>query len=125
MDPGPEQHPGPRQQDVEDMEDGHHSESEMSTQGSEYVHETDSGTDLDEELHCGAEPHWVDVAAAMGPCSLECPAHIMPADFRVMTEAGHVDLTYGLNPRVRLEKRYRRCVCERMVKGIMTRCDNS
>ena len=34
-----------------------------------------------------------------------------------------MDLTYGLNPRVWLEKRYRRCVCERMVKGIMTRCD--
>ena len=58
----------------------------------------------------------------------EYPAHIMPADFRVMLEDGHVDLTYayGLNPRVRLEKRYRssRCVFERMVKGIMARCEN-
>ena len=98
------------------MADGHHSESDTSTQGSECVYETDSGTDSNEDLYCGAEPYWVDVAATTGPCSLECPAHIMPEDFRVMLEAGHVDLTYGLNPRVRLEKRYSRCVCERMVK---------
>ena len=59
MDPGSEQHPGLGQQDDdrEDMDDGHHSESDLSTQGSQYVYETDSGADSDEELHCGAEPH--------------------------------------------------------------------
>ena len=49
--------PGPEQQDVEDMEDGHQDDSEVYTQGSEYKYETDSGTDLDEEVHCGAEPY--------------------------------------------------------------------
>ena len=39
----------------------------------------------------------------------------MPEDFRVLIEAGHVDLTHGLNPRIWLEKKYRRCVYERMV----------
>ena len=48
----------------------------------------------------------------------------MPEDFKVLIEAGHVDFTHGTNPRVWLEKKYRRCVCERMVKGIMSRCDN-
>ena len=110
MDPGPEGQP------TEGMEDGHHSDSSTATQGSEYM--TDSGTDTDEELHCGAEPYWVDEAAIMhmGPCSLECPAHIMPEDFRVMLEAGHVNLTYGMNPRTWLDKKYRRCACERMVE---------
>ena len=53
--------PGPQEQNIEDVEDGHNSDSGTSTQTSEYM--TDSGTDSDEELHCGAEPHWVDVAA--------------------------------------------------------------
>ena len=65
MDPGPEHHSGPGQQDLEDMQDGQqdHSGSDTSTQGSGHTYETDSGTDSDEELHCGAELYWVDVAA--------------------------------------------------------------
>ena len=58
------------------MESGQHSESSTSTQANEYM--TDSGMNTDEELHCGAEPLWVNEAATTGPCSLECPAGIMP-----------------------------------------------
>ena len=123
MDPGPESHLDPQQQFVQYMQDGqqYQDDADMPVQEnerSEYSYETDSGTDSDEELHCGAQPYWVDVAAQTGPCSDECPAGIMPEDFKVLIEAGHVDFTHGTNPRVWLEKKYRRCVCERMVKGI-------
>ena len=47
------------------MDDGQqdHSGSGTSTQGSEHTYETDSSTDSDDELHCGAGPYWVVVAA--------------------------------------------------------------
>ena len=45
-------------------------------------------------------------------------------DFNVLIEAGHVDLTYGDNARIRIDERYRRCVCERMVGGLMVKCEN-
>ena len=114
MDPGPENHLGPQQQFVQYMQDGQHYQDDadmpvQENEGSEYSYETDSGTDSDEELHSGAEPYWVDVASQTGPCSEECPAGIMPEDFKVLTAAGHVDFTYGTNPRVRPKEKYRRC----------------
>jgi len=41
-----------------------------------------------------------------------------------LMEAGHVDITYGTSARVRIDEEHRRCVCERMVKGLMVRCEN-
>ena len=111
MDPGPENHLGPQQQFVQYMEDGQHYQDDadmpvQENEGSEYSYETDSGTDSDEDLHCGAEPYWVDVAAQTGRgCADECPAGIISEDFKVLTEAGHVDLTYGTNARVRIEEK--------------------
>ena len=80
MDLGSEHHSGPVQQDAEDMEGSHYSESDTSTHGGEYVYETDSGTDSDEELHCGAEPYWVDVAAATGPYYQEVQTRLVNSE---------------------------------------------
>ena len=87
MDPGPENHLGPQQQFVQYMEDGQHYQDDadmpvQENEGSEHSYETDRGTDSDEDLHCGAEPYWVDVAAQTGRgCSDECPAGIISEDF--------------------------------------------
>jgi hypothetical protein len=130
MDPGLENHLGPQQQFVQYMEAGQHyqDDADMPVQEeeeSQHSYETDSGTDSDEDLHSGAEPYWRDVQAqTRRGCADECPAGIISEDFKVLTEAGHVDLTYGTNARVRIEEKYRRCVCERMVKGSMLKCEN-
>ena len=64
MDPGPENHLGPQQQFVQYMEDGQHYQDDtdmpvQENEGSEYLYETDSGTDSDEDLHSGAEPYCI------------------------------------------------------------------
>ena len=100
-------------------------EGEESEESEEPYYETDSGTDSNEGLHSGAEPFWRDLQAeASRGCADECPEGVICEDFNVLIEAGHVDLTYGTNARVRIEEKYRRCVCERMVKGLMVRCEN-
>ena len=57
-------------QHAEGMHGGHHNDSGMPTQEGECMYESD-GTDTDEDLHCGAEPYWVDEAAITGACALE------------------------------------------------------
>ena len=98
---------------------------EESEESEDPYYETDSGTDSDEDLHSGAEPYWRDVQAQTSRgCADECPEGVICEDFNVLTEAGYVDLTYGTNARVRIEEKYRRCVCERMVERLMVKCEN-
>ena len=147
MDPGPESHTGPQvplsfeqgqfvnlmldwqhpqgDADTPDRADMHIHEEAESEESEDPYYETDSGTDSNEDLHSGAEPCWRDVQAETGRgCADECPEGVICEDFNVLTEAGHVDLTYGTNARVRIEEKYRRCVCERMVEGLMVKCEN-
>ena len=150
MDPGPEGHKGPQvplsyeqQQFLNVMLEGQHHQDDENTpedtnmtvqegdqEGEEdeeseaSYYETDSGTDSNEDLHSGAEPHWIDVQAkGYRGCSDTCPEGVVCEDYDVLTRAGHVDLTYGDNARIRIDERYRRCVCERMIGGQMVKCE--
>ena len=99
-------------------------EAEQSDESENPFYETDSGTDSNEDLHSGAEPHWEDVQAmTYRGCADTCPEGVVCDDYEVLTRAGHVDLTYGDNARIRIDERYRRCVCERMVDGQMVKCE--
>ena len=137
MDPGPESHTEPQvplpyeqQQFLNLMLEWHHQhdadtpddtnmpvqegdqegeEEEEESEESEAPYETDSGTDSNEDLHSGAEPFWIDVQAeTYRGCADECPEGVVCEDFNVLIEAGHVDLPYGTNARVRIEQEYRR-----------------
>ena len=144
MDPGPESHTGHQvplsfeqaqflnlmqdwQQDADTPDDADMptQEAEESEESETPFYETDSGTDSNEDLHSGAEPHWIDVQAqTYRGCADTCPEGVICEDYNVLTRAGHVDLTYGDNARIRIEEKYRRCVCERMVGGLMVKCEN-
>ena len=143
MDPGPGTHTGQQvplsyeqAQFLSLMQDWHQAtdtpeDADMPTQQAEQsdesenpFYETDSGTDSNEDLHSGAEPAWEDVQArTYRGCADTCPEGVVCDDYDVLTRAGHVDLTYGDNARIRIDERYRRCVCERMVDGQMVKCE--
>ena len=57
---------GQEQQDIKDMDDGHHSDSDTYTHGSEYM--TDIGNDSDKELHCTAHKCFQKIATRYHGC---------------------------------------------------------